>query len=72
MLIVVPLVIHGNVAEQVSHGFSVMGAADGFGQNHTDVHRLDLGTLKLLELMGDRVGHHHLCDEAEIRSLPQS
>lgn len=69
---IVLLVIHSDVAEQVGHGFSVMDAADGFGQNHTDVHRLDLGTLKLLDLVGDSVSHHHLCDEAELRLLPQS
>lgn len=54
------LVVHGNVAEQVGHGLSVVDAADGFGQNHADVHRLDFGTLELLDFMGDGVGHHHL------------
>lgn len=37
-----------------------MDAADGLGQDHADVHRFDLGTLELLELVGDGVGHHHL------------
>lgn len=66
------LIIYGDVAEQVGHGFSVMDAADGFSQNHTDVHCLNLGTLELLDLVGDRVRHHHLCDEAELRLRPQS
>lgn len=39
------LVVHGDVAEQVGHGLSVVDAADGLSQNHTDVHRLDLRTL---------------------------
>lgn len=46
-----------------------MNTPDGFGQDHTDVHRLDLGTLELLDLMWDRVRHHHLRDEAELRLL---
>lgn len=37
-----------------------MDAADGLGQDHADVHRLDLGALELLDLVGDGVGHHHL------------
>lgn len=37
-----------------------MDAADGLRQDHADVHRLDLGTLELLQLVGDGVGHHHL------------
>lgn len=37
-----------------------MDAADGLGQNHADVHRLDFGTLQLLHFMGDCVSHHHL------------
>lgn len=37
-----------------------MDAADGLGQDHADVHRLDFGTLQLLHLVGDGVGHHHL------------
>lgn len=43
-----------------------MDATDGFSQNHTDVHRLNFGTLKLLDLVGDGVSHHHLCEEAEL------
>lgn len=54
------LVVHADVAEQVGHGLAVVDAADGLRQDHADVHRLDLGTLQLLELVGDRVGHHHL------------
>lgn len=54
------LVVHGDVAEQVSHGLSIVDAADGLGQNHADVHRLDFGTLQLLHFMGDCVSHHHL------------
>ena len=53
-------VIHGDVAEQVGHGLSVVDASYGLGQDHADVHRLDLGTLELLQLVGDGVGHHHL------------
>lgn len=37
-----------------------MDAADGLGQDHADVHRLDLGTLQLLDLMRYGVGHNHL------------
>lgn len=63
MLASVLLVIYGDIAEQVGHGFSIMDAANGFSQNHADVHRLDLGTLELLDLVGDRVSHHHLRDK---------
>lgn len=37
-----------------------MYPADGLGEHHADVHRLDLVTLHLLDLVGDRVRHHHL------------
>lgn len=53
-------VVHANVAEQVGHGLAVVNTADGLRQDHADVHRFDLWTLQLLELMRDRVGHHHL------------
>ena len=53
-------VVHGDVAEQVGHGLPVVDAADGLGQDHADVHGLDLGTLELLQLVGHGVGHHHL------------
>lgn len=53
-------VVHSDIAEQVGHGLSVVDAADGLRQDHADVHRFDLRTLELLELVGDRVGHHHL------------
>lgn len=54
------LVVHADVAEQVGHGLAVVDAADGLRQDHADVHGFDLGTLQLLELVGDGVGHHHL------------
>lgn len=54
------LVVHGDVAEQVGHGLPVVDAADGLGQNHADVHRLDFGTLELLDFVRDGVGYHHL------------
>lgn len=54
------LVVHADVAEQVGHGLPVVDAADGLRQDHADVHRFDLGTLQLLVLVGDGVGHHHL------------
>lgn len=53
-------VVHADVAEQVRHGLPVVDAADGLREDHADVHRFDLGTLELLELVGDGVGHHHL------------
>lgn len=53
-------VVHADVAEQVRHGLPVVYAADGLRQDHADVHRFDLGTLELLELVGNGVGHHHL------------
>lgn len=53
-------VIHAYVAKQVRHGLSIVDAADGLRQYHADVHRFNLWTLELLELMGDCVGHHHL------------
>lgn len=56
-------VVHADVAEQVGHGLAVVDAADGLRQDHADVHRLDLRTLQLLNLVGDRVGHHHLGGE---------
>lgn len=56
----VALVIHGDVAEQVGHGLSVVDAADGLSQNHADIHCLDFRTLEFLDFMRDGVGHHHL------------
>ena len=53
-------VVHSYVAEQVGHGLPVVDAADGLRQDHADVHRFDFGTLELLELVWNRVGHHHL------------
>lgn len=53
-------VIHGDVAEQIGHGLSVVDASDGFGQDHTDIDSLDLWTLQLLYLVRNSVGHYHL------------
>ena len=53
-------VVHGYVAEQIGHGLSVVDPPDGLGQDHADVHRLDLWTLELLQLVWDGVGHNHL------------
>lgn len=53
-------VVHGDVAEQIRHGLSVVDAANGFGQDHAHVHRFDFGTLQLLQVVGHSVGHHHL------------
>lgn len=58
-------VVHADVPEQVGHGFSVVDAADGLRQDHADVHRFDLWTLELLQLVGDGVGHHHLWGSEE-------
>uniref|UniRef100_A0A480IX48 Phosphoribosyl pyrophosphate synthase-associated protein 1 isoform X1 n=1 Tax=Sus scrofa TaxID=9823 RepID=A0A480IX48_PIG len=56
------LVVHGDVSEEVGHGLAVVDSANGFGQDQTDVHRLDLGTLQLLHLVRDSICHHHLVD----------
>ena len=56
-------VVHAYVAEQIGHGLSVVDAADGLRQDHADVHRFDLWTLELLELVRNGVGHHHLRGE---------
>lgn len=40
-----------------------MDAPDGLGQDHADIHRLDFGTLELLDFVGDSVGHHYLGDQ---------
>lgn len=53
-------VINSDVAEQIGHGLSVVDAADGLSQDHTDVHRFDFWTLQLLNLMRNSVGHHNL------------
>ena len=58
-------VIHSYVAEQVRHGLPVVDAADGLRQDHADVDCFDLWTLELLQLVGNRVGHHHLREERE-------
>ena len=60
-------VIHCYVAEQIGHGLSIVDPPNGLRQDHTDVNRLDLWTLKLLQLMWDGVGHNHL-SESDIRS----
>lgn len=65
----VALVVHSDVAEQVGHGLSVVDAADSFGQNHADVHRLDFGTLEFLDFVGDGVGHHHLGGESHVTKI---
>lgn len=54
------LVVHGDVSEEVGHGLAVVDSPNGFGQDQTDVHRLDLGTLQLLHLVRDSICHHHL------------
>lgn len=59
-------VVHGDVAEQIRHGLSVVDAADGFGQDHAHVHRFDFGTLQFLQVMGHSVGHHHLRVQSHI------
>lgn len=64
---VVASVVHSDVAEQISHGLSVVDAPDGLGQDHTDIYSFDFWTLKLLHLMRNSVGHHHL--EAQYNSL---
>lgn len=56
----VELVVHGDVPEEVRHGLPVVDPADGLGEDQADVHRLDLGALQFLHLVGDSVGHHHL------------
>lgn len=53
-------VVHGDVAEQIGHGLSVVDAPDGLGQDHTHVDSFDFGTLQLLHLMRNSVGHHYL------------
>lgn len=60
MYVCVASVVHSNVAEQIGHGFSIVDASDRLSQDHTDVHGFDFWTLKLLDLMGNSVGHHHL------------
>lgn len=57
---VVASVIHGDVAEQIGHGLSVVDAPDGLSQDHTHIHSFDFWTLQLLHLVGNSVGHHHL------------
>lgn len=70
MYVCVASVIHSNVAEQIGHGFSVVDASDRLSQDHTDIHGFDFWTLKLLDLMGNSVGHHHL--EAQCTLWSQS
>lgn len=53
-------VIHSDVAEQISHGLSIVDTPDGLSQNHTHIHSFDFWTLQLLHLMRNSVGHHHL------------
>lgn len=53
-------IIHSYIAKQVRHGLPVVDAANGLWQDHADVYRLDLWTLELLQLVRNRVGHHHL------------
>lgn len=37
-----------------------MNAADGFREDHADVHGFDLGALQLLDFMWDGISDHHL------------
>lgn len=53
-------VIHPNITEQVGHGFAIVDPANGFRQNHADVHCLYLRTLKFLDLVWNGVGHDYL------------
>ncbi len=63
------LVVYGDIAEQVGHGLPVVNASDGLGQDHTDIHCLDLRTLQFLHLMRDSVGHHHLKYHKDIPNI---
>lgn len=54
------LIINSDVAEQVGHGLAIVDAADGLGQDHAHIHRLDLRALQFLHLMWDGVRYHHL------------
>lgn len=40
-----------------------MDPSDGFSEDHADVHRLDLGALQFLDLVGDRVADDDLGEE---------
>lgn len=60
-------VVDSDVAEQVGHGLPVVGPPDGLSEDHADIHGFDFWTLKLLPLMRNGVGHHHL--EAQYDSL---
>lgn len=60
MQVCVASVVHSDVAEQISHGLSIVDAPDGLSQDHTDIHSFDFWTLQLLHLMRNSVGHHHL------------
>lgn len=40
-----------------------MDPPDGLGQDHADVHRLDLGALQFLDLVGDGVADDDLGEE---------
>lgn len=53
-------VLEGDVTEEVAHALIVVDAPNGLGQEDADVHCLDLVALHLLDLVGHRVGHHHL------------
>lgn len=63
----VALVIHSDVTEQIGHRLSIVDAADGLSQDHTDVHSFDFWTLQLLHFMRHSVGHHHL--EAQYNNI---
>ena len=54
------LVLHRDVLEEVRHGLLVVDAPHGLRQHDTDVHRLNLMALHLLNVMWDCVGNDNL------------
>lgn len=54
------LIIHSNIAEEVSHRLPIVDSADSFRQDQADIHSLYLGTLQFLYFMRNCIGDHNL------------
>lgn len=54
------LIIHGNIAEEVSHRLPIVDATDSFRKDQADIHSLYLGTLQFLYFMRNCIGDHNL------------
>lgn len=59
------LIIQSYISEEVRHGLPVMDPANGFWEDHADIHSLDFRALEFLYFMWDCVCNNHLQKEKQ-------